>query len=113
MMEINKEKLNDYDFMLKIIALYDIYKELLTDKQKNYFETYYFDNLSLAEISEDLGVSRNAVYDALKTIVKTLNTYESKLKIKEKNMEIEKLVNALEDSNLIETKSNLLKIINE
>ena len=38
---------------IKYINLYDYYGELLTDKQKEYFEDYYFDNLTLAEISEN------------------------------------------------------------
>ena len=33
--------------------IYDYYKELLTNKQQNYFEEYYFNNLSLSEISEN------------------------------------------------------------
>ena len=37
--------------------LYDCYKELLTDKQKMYFEDYYFNNLSLSEIAENYDVS--------------------------------------------------------
>ena len=35
-----------------IISLYDYYKNLLTDKQREYFEDYYFDNLTMEEISE-------------------------------------------------------------
>jgi Uncharacterized protein conserved in bacteria len=42
--------------------LYDIYGELLDSKKKEYFEMYYFDNLSLQEISDNLGVSRNAIF---------------------------------------------------
>ena len=49
-----------------LIDLYDIYGELLDDKKKEYFESYYFDNLSLGEISENLNVSRQGVYDTLK-----------------------------------------------
>ena len=41
--------------------LYDLYKKLLTDKQQEYFEEYYFNNLSLSEISNDFDISRNAV----------------------------------------------------
>ena len=38
---------------LGTIVLYDLYQALLTDKQKEYFESYYFDNFSITEISEN------------------------------------------------------------
>ena len=48
--------------------LFDYYGELLNDKQKEYFKSYYFDNLSLQEISDNMNVSRNAVSKELKLI---------------------------------------------
>ena len=45
-----------------LIILYDFYGELLNDKQKECFEDYYFNNLSLGEISENMNLSRNAIY---------------------------------------------------
>ena len=41
----------------KIIILYDIYGALLTDKQRSYFEDYYFKNLTLSEISEKYNIN--------------------------------------------------------
>ncbi|MDE5547316.1 MAG: DNA-binding protein, partial [Anaeroplasmataceae bacterium] len=52
----------------EIISLYDTYGVLLTDKQKNYFERYYFDDLSITEIASNFEVSRNAVFDQLKRV---------------------------------------------
>ena len=57
----------------------DCYCDLLTDKQQDYLTLYYEEDLSLAEIAEDLNVSRNAVYDNLKRAVASLEDYESKL----------------------------------
>ena len=51
-----------------LINLYDYYGDLLTEKQKEYFESYYFANLSLSEISENTKVSRNAVHKQLKEV---------------------------------------------
>ena len=51
---------------LYLTNLYDYYGELLTDKQKEYFEYYYMENLSLSEISENYNVSRNAVHKQIK-----------------------------------------------
>ena len=48
--------------------LYDIYKPLLTIKQQQYFEEYYYNNLSLSEISENYDISRNAISNQINVI---------------------------------------------
>lgn len=60
-------------------ALFEFYASLLTDKQMNYIELYYADDYSLAEIAEEFGVSRQAVYDNIKRTEKILEDYEMKL----------------------------------
>lgn len=60
-------------------ALFEFYAALLTDKQMNYIELYYADDYSLAEIAEEFGVSRQAVYDNIKRTEKILEGYEMKL----------------------------------
>jgi len=72
------------DRMIYLNTLYDIYKDLLTDKQKEYYEAYYFDNLSLSEIADNYDVSRNAIFNQLKLIEEKLEEFEEKLKINEK-----------------------------
>lgn len=62
-------------------ALFEFYSTLLTEKQMNYMELYYADDFSLAEIAEEYGVSRQAVYDNLKRTSKILEDYERKLHI--------------------------------
>ena len=69
---------------VEIIRLYDIYSSLLTDKQKEYFEDYYYLDLSLSEIADNHNISRNGVYDQIKKVVDMLISYESKLKLNEK-----------------------------
>jgi len=71
--------------MTQINELYDVYKALLTDKQRAYIEMYYHEDLSLAEIANDVGVSRNAVHDNIRRTEKLLAGYEEKLKIYEKD----------------------------
>ena len=73
---------------VKLNNLYDIYKELLTQKQKDYFEDYYQNNLTLSEIAENNQVSRNAIHKQLKEVVKLLENYEEKLKILDKKNKI-------------------------
>ena len=48
-----------------LVILYDYYSELFNEKQREYFENYYLENLSLAEISDNLGVSRNAIHKVI------------------------------------------------
>ncbi|MFA7508416.1 MAG: DNA-binding protein [Bacilli bacterium] len=61
------------------IELFDFYGELLTIHQQNIMNDYYLLNLSLNEISEIRGISRNAVNDALKKAIAKLEVYEEKL----------------------------------
>ena len=68
--------------------LYDIYGELLDSKKKEYFEMYYFDNLSLQEISDNLGVSRNAIFKQIHIVTDKLEEYERILHLREKNAKI-------------------------
>lgn len=83
-----------------LIELYDIYSDLLTDKQKMYFEDYYFDNLSLQEISENYNVSRNAVHNSLKDTEEKLIYYEERLKIHYKNNKIKSIVTSINDERI-------------
>ena len=73
---------------LYLSSLYDIYGTLLTDKQRKYFENYYFDNLSLSEISENEEISRNAIHKHINDAVSKLQSLEKELKIYEKNKKI-------------------------
>ena len=71
--------------------LFTLYQELFTDKQKEYFKMYYFDDYSLQEIAENCNVSRNAIHDLLKHVETYLNQYEGKLgllKQKRKRLEL-------------------------
>ena len=72
-MEMDKE--------IYLSSLYDYYSPLLTDKQKDYFEDYYFNNLSLAEIAENNDTSRNAIHKHIKDTENKLLAYEDKLKL--------------------------------
>ena len=72
--------------------LYDCYYKLLTDKQRLYFEEYYFSNLSLGEIADTYKVSRNAVYKQLQNTIQKLIEYEEKLKILEKKEKLNKII---------------------
>lgn len=64
---------------LSIAMLYDFYGELLTPKQAQAIDLYYNEDLSLAEIAEPLGISRQGVRDAIKRGEKLLISMEERL----------------------------------
>lgn len=82
---------------LYICTLFDYYKDLLTDKQKNFFIDYHFDNLTLQEISENNEISRNAVHKQLKDTEIKLLDYETKLKLYEKSKKIEQIIENIDN----------------
>ena len=86
--------------MLYLNALFDIYRDLLTDKQQKYFMDYYFNNLSLAEIADKYSVSRNAIFNQLKIIEDKLYDYEKKLKIYDKKIKINDIIKLIDNKEL-------------
>ena len=80
--------------------LYDIYGDLLTEKQQIYFEEYYFKNLSLSELAEKYNISRNAIHKQIKETINKLENYELKLNIAKKNKMLEELISKISDNEL-------------
>ena len=64
--------------------LYDFYGELLTEHQRNIYEDAVFHDMSLGEIAEEKGISRQGVHDLIKRCDKILQDYESKLHLVER-----------------------------
>ena len=77
--------------------LFDIYGVLLSNTQQKMIHLYYHLDLSLMEISIQEGISRNAVYDALKKGYDILLNYEEKLHLREKQISLNKKINELKD----------------
>ena len=93
----------------KLVLLYDFYSELLSDSQKKYSEQYYFDNLSLGEISEELNVSRNAVHKQIKSACEKLYFYEEKLSLIKISEEIKDIITQIDDKKIKERLSKLIE----
>ena len=78
----------------------DFYGNLLTDKMRELTEYYYFDDLSLAEIADTVGISRQAVHDTIRRSTKLLEDYELKLglmrRFKLQKNEIEEAIRLLD-----------------
>ena len=73
---------------LEIAVLLDLYGDMLTEKQRDFLGYYYNDDLSLSEIAENEGITRQGVRDAIKRAEAQLFDMESKLKLASKFDEI-------------------------
>ena len=80
--------------------LYDLYGVLLTDKQRDYFEDYYFHNLSYSEMADNYKVSRNAMFKQIHNVLEKLDEYEEKLHLREKKNMLLNVVNKISDDSL-------------
>lgn len=94
------------------IILFDFYENLLTLKQREYFKDYYFADMSLAEIANERGISRNAVFDQLKKIYVLLDEYEEKLSLFKKYEQRENVYEELETINDEKIRSLIEKLKN-
>lgn len=81
----------------RLALLFDFYGQLLTAKQQEIIGLYYEHNLSLGEIAEDLGVSRQAVHDNLRRCERVLAGYEQKLGLVTKYLDERSKLNEASD----------------
>ena len=93
------------DKKVEISLLCQIYGKLLTEKQLNIMDNYYNLDLSLSEIAENEGITRQAVRDIIKKGENKLFEFEEKLGIMKKTMkQEEKIANILSELTKIQTK---------
>ncbi len=72
--------------------LYDYYRNLLTKRQRSYFEGYYFNNLSIQEIADNKKVSKNAVSKTIIEVNKKLDNYEKMMNLYSNYKKIKKVL---------------------
>ena len=77
--------------------LYDFYGELLTEHQRNIYEGVVFNDMSLSEIAEEQGISRQGVHDLVKRCNKILAGYEEKLKLDQKFNQTKQMVEEIKE----------------
>ena len=97
---------------IKLSMLLDFYGQLLTQKAREIMELHYNEDISFSEISENLGITRQAVHDTVKRSVQALENYESKLMLVNRFLGREKrITDALSDldNNRIEDARDKLK----
>ena len=104
------------DKRVEMCFLLDYYGNLLTDKQKKIMHMYYEEDISLAEIGQVEGVSRQAVRDAIKTSEASLILFEEKLGLAKRDKllknKINEIITSVSDGkydNIIEELKNLSK----
>ena len=109
--------------MEKIIErnlLFDFYGDLLTKRQRDIYQDAVYGDLSLSELADDYGISRQGIHDQIKRCDKALEEYESKLhliarfeKTKKYSNELRKEAEKSEDEELKKSINELLTKINE
>jgi uncharacterized protein len=112
------------DPIAQVSLLYDFYGSLLTDRQKEVMKLYHEENLSLSEIAEEFGISRQGVHDTLKNGEHALWEYENKLglvsKLEESKLDVKAIDELIEnmlgqyqnDSSLTAQLTQIKEIIN-
>lgn len=110
------------DEIAKASLLYDFYGALLTEKQRQVMALYHEENLSLSEIANEFGISRQAVHDTLKKAEQALEDYDNKLNLIDKlvrteeviaeiDRQIEEIASETKDSQMVERLGKIKSII--
>ena len=106
--------------ILEQALLFDFYGELLTEHQKEIYEQFVLEDLSLGEIAREAGISRQGVHDLVKRCSQTLKGYEEKLHlvekvvaVKEKVKQIDQLLEEYEEEQREELLGSIRRISDE
>ena len=90
----------------RMTMLYDFYGEVLTERQKEFFDLYYNEDLSLSEIAENYGISRQGVRDVIVRAESVMQDIEDKTGLLRRFMQMQDRVSAIEEA------ANGIKTIN-
>lgn len=82
----------------RITMLFDFYGEVLTPRQKEFFDLYYNEDLSLAEIAENYGISRQGVRDVIVRAEAIMTDLEDKTGLMKRFMLMQQQVQAILDA---------------
>lgn len=83
---------------LDVVLLADYYGEMLTENQRKFIEYYYNDDLSLSEIAQNEGITRQGVRDAVKRAESQLYDMEKKLGFAERSRKVNEVLEAVKES---------------
>ena len=82
---------------MRVAELIDIYGALLSDRRREIIEAYYFDDLSLSEIADNTGISRQGVRDSIKKSENELRSYEFNLHLNKRLHDLNAKINQIAD----------------
>lgn len=98
-----------------ICELLDYYAAILSPRQREVLELYYYDDLSLAEIAENLGITRQGVRDAVKHGEEALESFENALGLMKKSKMIagsaEEIARLTDDEHIKQLARNILEVL--
>ncbi len=104
----------------RMALLYDFYGDMLTDRQKEFYDLYYNEDLSLSEIAENYGISRQGVRDVIVRAEATLNELEDKTGIirrfhlmQEQLSEIQTAVDAIAGRNAQQYQDDEIEVLTD
>ena len=97
---------NSMEEIVELSLLFDFYGEMLGDHKKQIFEDYVLNDLSLAEIADEEGISRQGVHDIVKRCSKQLKDYEATLHLVEKFQNMKKKLTEVSELLSIEVSNN-------
>nr|WP_271716104.1 sigma factor-like helix-turn-helix DNA-binding protein [Anaeromicropila herbilytica] len=89
--------MEEIDKIVELSLLYDFYGELLKEHNKQIFEDYILNDLTLSEIADEQGISRQGVHDIVKRCSKQLSVYEEKLRLMDKFILTKQKVNQINE----------------
>ncbi len=92
----------------RMAMLFDFYGDLLTDRQKEFYDLYYNEDLSLAEIAENYGITRQGVRDVIVRAEAAMTEVEDKTHIIRRYFQMRKQLDAID-----EAADRLLKMVDE
>ena len=82
----------------RMTMLFDFYGELLTDRQKEFYDLYYNEDLSLSEIAENYGISRQGVRDVIVRAENYMTEIEDKTGLIKRFMQLQPHVEKITDA---------------
>ncbi|MBZ4682687.1 MAG: uncharacterized protein PWP46_366 [Fusobacteriaceae bacterium] len=91
--------------------LLSYYKNLLSNRQKEYMIKHFEEDYSLSEIAKEYNVSRQAVYDNIKRGIKILEDYEEKLGIFSRDKKLLKMLREIEKKYKIDEIKEIIELL--
>lgn len=94
---------------VNLTILFDIYAELLTEKQRKVYEMYINEDAGLSEIGEQFGFTRQAAKDTINSVTAQLYSYEDKLKLKQQFEQNNKLIDEVLSLKTFDGKEKIIR----